>query len=370
MARLLLPLVVLILISDVYVNGIDHGINIPTTKPLIVAHRGSSGRYPEHSLKAYQQAIDDGADVVECDVVVTRDLQLVCLHSAWMNSSTDVHEKFPERLYTFWIDDWDNYEHDYFTVNFTLAELRTLRLRQDDSQRDPTYDGQYIIPTIDEYIQVVKNASRTVALYPEIKTPYFFNSLDFMIEANVTIEDLIIKALHEAGYTSSTDPCFVQCFKEDILKKISSLTDLPLVMLLWTGDDVSDAALTRQAEFCYGIGIYKRMILTMENRVVIRREDVVERAHKLGLKVHGYTFKNDDLDGMPYSYLSDPYAEYKDFLDTGLDGFFTDYPVTLSHFFDSLSDKQCPSKSGGLHHNHIFITIIALLNIFVGVKIA
>lgn len=109
----------------------DHGVDLETTRPLVIAHQGSSGALPEHTVAAYQLAVAEGADAVECDATLTRDLTVVCMHESWMNASTNVALTFPEsRINTYYVQDEQKNITDYFSVDFTMDEIRLIRRRQ------------------------------------------------------------------------------------------------------------------------------------------------------------------------------------------------------------------------------------------------
>ena len=143
----------------------EHGVSLPTNRPLNIAHRGSSGTHPEHTIAAYEQAIDDGADVIECDVHITKDLQLVCLHDAFLTKVTDVksHSEFSRRKHAVDVPE-AGIMFDWFVFDFTLKELKTLRVNQREPYRDPSYNGAYDIPTVQEFITVAQSAARIVGI--------------------------------------------------------------------------------------------------------------------------------------------------------------------------------------------------------------
>jgi glycerophosphoryl diester phosphodiesterase len=140
----------------------DHGIDLPTTRPLVIAHRGSSGSLPEHTVLSYQRAVDEGADVIECDLTISRDLVLLCLHENWINSTTNIADVYSfDRANSYYVADQLRVITDYFAVDFTLAELKPLvRKKQQFTIRDPNYNDQLEIATFDEFVSVAKNAGR------------------------------------------------------------------------------------------------------------------------------------------------------------------------------------------------------------------
>lgn len=210
---------------------IDHKVQLPTTRPLVIAHRGASGIYPEHTAKAYQEAVEQGADVIECDVSITKDKKLVCLHENNLKHSTNVESlpEFADRKTSYNIShefyDVLRYvliEDDWFAVDFTLSELKLLRKVQGNGLRDPSFDGQFQITTLEEMIEIVQNASRIIGLHLETKSPRWLNSLPFM--SGATVEELLVEVLDRYGYRSKHDPCFLQSFEEDSLYRLKNLT--------------------------------------------------------------------------------------------------------------------------------------------------
>lgn len=315
----------------------NHTVDLPTTRPLIIAHQGASGQLPSHTIEAYQLAVNQGADVIECDVVVTRDLHLVCSHESWLNATTNIADIYPSyRANTYNITgDGVTISDDFFTVDFTLEELRVVRRRQVETYRDPNYNDLYAIATLDDAVNVVRSAGRKVGLHLETKNVVWTNGLSIMTQANTTLEDLLVAALERYGYTSPTDPVFIQSFDMNNLPYLRTKTALPLVQLLNPGDDLSDEALQRYAEYSYGIGPEKTLIVTSNsNRQISEVTDLIARAHNAGLRLHAWTFRNEDQH-LLWDYGQDVNQEFNTFLNLGLDGFFTDFPSTLFNFLNA-----------------------------------
>ena len=149
--------------------------------PLIIAHRGASGERPEHTLASYERAIDQGADYIEPDLVLTRDGVLVARHENEIGGTTDVadHPEFADRKTTKTIDGIAM--TGWFTEDFTLAELRTLRARErlpDLRPANVRFNDLYLIPTFEEILKLVRakeaEQHRRIGLYPETKHPSYF----------------------------------------------------------------------------------------------------------------------------------------------------------------------------------------------------
>ncbi|CAK8686229.1 unnamed protein product [Clavelina lepadiformis] len=306
---------------------------LPADRPLNIAHRGSSGMLPEHTVEAYQLAVQQGADVIECDLAVTKDLLLVCTHDSWLNDTTDVasHLEFRDRVQTYRVD--GRRITDYFTIDFTLDELKTLRKKQDRSYRDQTYNGEFPMASFDEYVAVAKNVTngRTIGIYPETKNPDFFNSI--LAAHNTTMEEILLESLQRHGYTEATSPCFVQSFDEDSLRFMSGRTELPLIYLTPVG--LTNTKLAEISTFCSGLGTSKDTIVQVNPNTmkIIQTSDFIDRAHSYQLEVHAYTFRNEDQ-FLARDYGSDPYREYEMFVEIGVDGLFTDFPWSLSRHME------------------------------------
>ena len=203
------------------------------TSPIIIAHRGASGYRPEHTLAAYELAIALGADYIEPDLVSTKDGILIARHENEISETTDVaiYTEFAH-LQTTKIIDGES-KTGWFTEDFTLTELKTLRAKERIPQvrsQNTAYDGLLEIPTLQEIIDLVKVKSdeinRTIGIYPETKHPTYFKSLGLALEAP------LLATLTANGYQGANAPVFIQSFEVGNLQYLSTKTDLPLVQLL------------------------------------------------------------------------------------------------------------------------------------------
>jgi glycerophosphoryl diester phosphodiesterase len=345
--------------------------------PLVVGHRGASGYLPEHTLEAYKRAIELGADFIEPDLVATKDGVLIARHEPNMIATTDVSKRaeFASRKKKMNVDGVD--EEGFFASDFTLAEIKTLRAVQAFAERDQQFNGRYAIPTLEEVIALAKTESarlgRTIGIYPETKHPTFHQKL------NLPLEDRLIAALEKAGWNSREAPVFVQSFEVTNLKYIRSKSRVKIVQLVDADDVTNDgkisfaapydrpydwavagdkrlfadlltnAGLAEVKTYADGIGPWKRYIVSSKivdanndgkaddtnadgkvdeaDRVILPASDLISRAHKLGLQVHTWTFRNESR-RLIGDYKNDPQAEYKQFYSLGIDGVFSDFPDT------------------------------------------
>jgi glycerophosphoryl diester phosphodiesterase len=236
---------------------------------------------PEHTLAAYQLAIQQGADFIECDVLLTRDLAPICRHDPDLNVTTNAADLFPDRINTYVID---GKEHTgIFAADLTLAEVQQLRTKQRwGDLRGRQHDLLYPVPTLQEFLQLAAAAPRVVGVYPEAKHPTWHASLPWVAAANTSVHHILLEALVAAGYEGAygsptwlSAPVFIQSFEETSLQQLRQVTDLPLVLLLggwenFTAPDtgltheemVTDAHLQKVASYAQGVGPWKNTLYT------------------------------------------------------------------------------------------------------------
>lgn len=336
--------------------------------PLVIGHRGASGFLPEHTLEGYKLAIEQGADFIEPDLVMTKDGVLIARHEPVLDGTTDVAAKFPaSRKSTRNLDGVSTTA--YFASDFTLAEIKTLGAVQASSTRPQQYNGLYRIPTLDEIIALAKaegtKAGRTIGIYPEIKHSTFTAGI---FGANV-IEDALVAKLHAAFGNAASAPVFIQSFEVSNLQYLHTKTSIRLIQLVDADDVNADGSMSLVAPYrqpydfvvkgdprlfsdlltatgldfvktyAHGVGPWKPYLvktvadnvdrngdgkITINDRRVDGSTGVIELAHQKGLMVHAYTFRND---ASGYGF-TDPKAEMTYYFGLGLDGLFTDFPVT------------------------------------------
>ena len=278
-------------------------------EPIVIAHRGASAHRPEHTLAAYELAIELGADFIEPDVVPTRDGQLVARHENEISDTTDVAARpgFADRRTVKEVD--GRRREGWFTEDFTLAELRTLRVRERLPElRGTAHDGRFGIPTLDEVIALAARAG--VGVYPETKHPSYFAAL------GLALEPPLLDALD--GFRG---PVFIQSFEAANLRALRERTDHPLVRLT-AGEPPDVAEIARYAD---AIGPHKDQLIPRDAGGRLGEPTaLVAEAHAAGLLVHPWTFRPEPeflpegLDGA---------AELDRFLELGVDGVFADDPA-------------------------------------------
>jgi len=362
-------------------GGSDDLAALPTLdgqQPLVVGHRGAAGYLPEHTLEGYTLAIEQGANAIEPDLVSTKDGVLVARHEPMLSGTTDVsaHAEFAARKSTKSVDGIAT--TDWFVGDFTLAELKTLGARIAPATRPQGNDGKFKIPTLQEIIELAKAKSkekgRDIAIYPETKHPTFH------IEQGLPLEDKLVKALNDAGWNGKEAPVFVQSFEPGSLKALRAKgLKVRMVQLIdadwvdfktgqltfaapwdrpydWTkaGDTrlysamVTPAGLAEIKGYADGIGPWKPYIASLKYTLnadgtpkdmngdgkidwtdasSMAPGSLVADAHKAGLFVHAYTFRNEK-GSLAHDFGGDPQKEYLLYYRTGIDGLFSDFPDT------------------------------------------
>jgi glycerophosphoryl diester phosphodiesterase len=334
--------------------GKSHKASSSKAEPLVIGHRGASGYRPEHTLASYALAARMGADYIEPDLVSTKDGVLVARHENEIGGTTDVadHPEFALRRATKTIDGVAL--TGWFTEDFTLAELKTLRAKERipaTRQRNTLYDGRYQVPTLQEVIDLSERLSREldreIGIYPETKHPTYFRSI------GLPLEEPLVKVLKRNDLDDRRDKVFVQSFEVGNLKWLEDRIDTPLVQLLsgrtarpydfvvsgdprTYGDLATPAGLKGIARYASGIGPSKDYIVPRDaGGRSLPPTTFVRDAHRADLVVHPYTFRNENQ-FLPLELRSsaDPnaygraFAEYAMFYELGVDGLFSDNPDT------------------------------------------
>jgi glycerophosphoryl diester phosphodiesterase len=304
---------------------------------IVIAHRGASGSRPEHTLAAYRLAIEQCADYIEPDVVSTRDHVLVARHENDITATTDVadHPEFADRRTTKVIDGASI--TGWFTEDFTWDELKTLRAKErtpDVRPDNAAYDGRYEVPTLQEVLDLARRSrtcnGKRVGVYPETKHPSYFDSV------GLSLEEPLVKRLHASGYRGRRAPAYIQSFESANLQELRGMTRIRLMQLVNCGaaDRVTPAGLDFVRTYASGVAACKDLVIPQDGAGNLGAPTaVVQDAHDRRLVVHAWTFRAENQflpanlrNGADPNARGDLAAEISAFLDTGIDGFFTDNP--------------------------------------------
>ena len=323
-------LAALLLASPVAVQNMPH--------PLVIAHRGASGERPEHTRAAYELAIEQGADFIEPDLVMSGDGQFIVRHENEIGGTTNVadHPEFAARRTTRTIDGVPT--TGWFTEDFTLAELRSLRARERLPALRPgnTAWADEPILTFQEVIDIARAASartgRVIGVAPELKHPSHFGGL------GLPMEPPFVEALRANDLMSADSPIMIQCFEIDCLQSLNRQTDAPLLQLMSPSGGPADHPEMTYADMATPeglavIGTYADAI-GVETAMIIPRTPagaagvpttLVEDAHAADLKVVAWTFRAEDI-FVPVDYRGDLPGWIRRFYDLGVDSVFSDFP--------------------------------------------
>lgn len=312
---------------------------------LVIAHRGASGERPEHTLGSYTLAIEQGADFIEPDLVLTKDGILVARHENEISETTDVSARpeFAGRKTSKTID--GQTMTGWFTEDFTLAELKTLRAKERLPQlrkANMAFDGQFEIPTFEEILELAKAESvrtgRTIGVYPETKHPSYFASIGLPHEAP------LLALLERYGHVERSAPVFIQSFEVENLKALRVKTKVRLIQLMdekgsppdrpdLTYPDMATAeGLKAVAAYADGVGPNKALVIPRTLLGNLGEPTMLVRdAHRAGLAVHPWTFRRENYflplsakSGIDPRGVGDLESEIRAYLATGIDGFFSD----------------------------------------------
>ena len=363
-------------------------------QPLVIAHRGASGYYPEETIEAYTLAFATGADVIEPDIVVTRDGVLIARHDITLSQSTDIasHPEFAARKRAGENGDGEPVAADWFVADFTLAEIKTLGATSPNHAAAKRYNGLFKVATLQEILDLIaqkaRETGRTVAVYPETKNPTYHKALWTAGTIPARMEDTLVAMITTAGLNSAMAPIYVQSFEPGSLQYMRSIgskvkqvqlidaydvdfktglmvygtdaahlvysqpTDWKVAGLTTLFDSMlTPAGLAQIKTYADGIGPWKPMIVpvkcTLDAASNCKDMDgdgafngyadstqqpattLIADAHKAGLFVHEYTFRNErGYYNLPLDAAGDPVVEYLTHFRLGVDGVFSDFADT------------------------------------------
>jgi glycerophosphoryl diester phosphodiesterase len=302
---------------------------------VVIAHRGASGYLPEHTLEAVTLAHMQGADFIEQDIVLSKDLVPVVLHDIHLETVSDVEQKFPARK---------REDGRYYAFDFSLAELKTLRVHERESEPGKrVFSGRYqgkahfTIATFEEEIELITELNRqfgkNIGFYPEIKSPAWHR------KEGADISKIVLAMLRKHQLDDPQKAIYVQCFDFAETQRLRNElgAKVKLVQLIgennWGESDTDYVALrtpemlAEVAKVAQGIGpwIPHLVDLTTQQQTLL-----AQHAKQAGLSIHPFTFRKDDLPvGVTVKQALDTL-----FKDIKVDGVFSDFPDVVIDYLN------------------------------------
>jgi len=296
------------------------------SKKIVIAHRGASGYLPEHTLESKAMAFAMNSNFIEQDLVLSKDDISIVIHDIYLDDVTDVAIKFPERK---------RKDKRFYVIDFMFDELQTLKVterfnpktgKQVYPNRFPKGKGNFKLHSFEEELQLIqglnKSTGKNIGIYPEIKEPEFHQ------KEGKNLTKIVLKILTDYGYKSKKDTCILQCFDAKELERIrvELKSELFLVQLIEFPEETKQ--LKHFATYADGIGPWCKQILKKKENGIWKFTSLVSDAHKLGLKVHPYTFRADSLE--EFSTFEEMMQTL--LMDANVDGAFTDFPDLVVNF--------------------------------------
>ena len=324
MKSVLLFLISLLLLSCNLTKE-KHNMN----KKIVIAHRGASGYLPEHTIEAKAMAHAMNVDFIEQDLVLSKDDVPIVIHDIYLDDVTDVALKFPKRK---------REDNRFYVIDFTFKELKTLRVserfnpktgKQFYKNRFPKGKGSFNLHSLQEEIELIqglnKSTKKNIGIYPEIKAPEFHQ------QEGKKLTEIVLEILSNYGYKTKKDNCILQCFNAKELERIRKELKSELFLVQLMEFEKETKQLAHFATYADGIGPWYKQIIDKKIDDKFTFTSLVSDAHKLGLKVHPYTFRADAL------------AEFSTFkemmqtllIDANVDGAFTDFPDLVINFLNN-----------------------------------
>ena len=298
-------------------------------KKIVIAHRGASGYLPEHSMESKAMAYAMNPDFIEQDLVLSKDDVPIVIHDIYLDDVTNVATKFPDR---------NREDKRFYVIDFTFDELQTLQVterfnpkngEQFYPNRFPKGKGNFKLHSLQQEIELIqglnKSTGNTIGIYPEVKIP------SFHLKEGKDISKIVLQILSDYNYKTKKDNCILQCFDAKELERIRKELNskLFLVQLIESLEETKE--LTHFATYADGIGPWYKQILDKKMNDKWTFTSLVSDAHQLGLKVHPYTFRADQLgDFSSFEELMQTLL-----IDANIDGVFTDFPDKVIAFLEN-----------------------------------
>ena len=279
--------------------------------PRIIAHRGASGLRPEHTLPGYALAIAQGADLIEPDLVPTRDGILIARHERELSRSTDVSLRVP---WPHSVSSSKKAGANWFADDYDAEQISELRAMQPFLGRSKGFDGQFAIPRFSEVLELAAaqwRVGQKLGVYPEIKHP------SELLAKGIDSTALLIAELRARALAAADSPVWVQCFEIAPLRRVhEACGNATFALFEWLNAEQL-ARLHRYACWLSGVALSKANVIGAK-----AEPGLIAQAHALGWQVHVWTLRDDSV----MNGFDDVHAEYQALFEAGADALFCDFP--------------------------------------------
>ena len=292
---------------------------------IVIAHRGASGYIPEHTMESKAMAHAMNADYIEQDLVLSKDDVPIVIHDIYLGEVTNVAALYPDR---------SRKDGRFYVIDFTFAELMTLSVNERINHktkkavfpnRFPLKKSSFKLHSLQQEIEVIqglnKSSGKNIGIYPEIKNPSFHR------DQGKDISKIVLQILSDYGYKEKSDACILQCFDAKELQRIRQELKCNLFLTQLLEFPEGSEHLEKYASYADAIGPSIEQLL-LAGMGKTKGNTLVDKAHELNLKVHAYTFRQDEHPNFDNFEALLQFGFY----DINLDGGFTDFPDTVINF--------------------------------------
>ncbi|KAL1562991.1 glycerophosphodiester phosphodiesterase [Salvia divinorum] len=318
---------------------------------LVISNEGASGDYPGCTDKAYEKAVSDGADILDCPVQITNDGIAFCLGSINLRDRTTVSQSdFINRA-------TDNpelgIEKGIFTYNLTWSEIKTLQPAIYNPHtnyglfRNPKFKNAGNFMQLSDFLTFA-NTSAVSGVIISIE-----NAAYLAANQGLGVTDVVLDTLSKAGINKKV---MIRSSDSAVLSKFKSSSNYELVYLI--DEDVGDilnSTISEIKKFSSSVLLSKGSVYPTDKLFLTHDTKIVQKLQAFNLSVYVHLFENEYV-SQPWDFFSDPYAEVNSHVSGYLiDGVITDFPATAAKYkrnrclgYENVPPYMLPAPAGGL----------------------
>ncbi|KAK1269826.1 putative glycerophosphoryl diester phosphodiesterase 2 [Acorus gramineus] len=314
-------------------------------KPLVITNNGASGMYPGCTDLAYQKAVDDQADIIDCNVQITSDEVPICLNSIDLLDGTTVAQVPPFSSRTSTVPEIQD-KPGIFTFNFTWEEIQKLSPEISNPEfnyrllRNPAYKNAGSFFELSKFLAYAKGKPIKGVMLTIENAAYLAENL------GISVVDIVLSTLNDAGYNNQTGiQVYIRSTNSSVLVRLKQTK----YTRVYTVDELISEAVPSTIQdiksFADSVVVQKKSIYPTNSAFVTVLTGVVEQLHAANLPVYSYPFRNEFVT-QAWDFYSDPITEINTFVQAAkLDGVITDFPETAVKYKKNkcLGMKNTPS---------------------------